>query len=170
MPLTKEKKQKILEGLKEKIDKQKMMIFVDFKDLKVRELSDLRKKLRKADSLFVVVKKTLLNIAFKEKKLKLEQENLDGQLAVVFGFKDEISPAKIVYEFSQQYQVPKILAGFFENKAMEAEEMIALAKIPSKEELFANLVRALSSPISNFTTVLEGNLKGLIFALKAIKN
>jgi len=170
MALTKEKKQKVIEKLKENIAQQKSMVFVATEGLKAKELFDLRKKLKAADCLLIVAKKTLLDVAFKEKKIGIDPEKLAGQVASVFGFKDEISSAKIPYDFSLENKNLKILGGFYENKFRDAEEVITLAKIPSRKELLAGLVGSISAPISGFVNVLQANIKGLIYILKQDKN
>ena len=169
MPRTKEQKQKIIDDLKEKIDKQKSMVFVDYKGLKVNQLFDLRKKLKKADAILMIAKKTLIGLAIKDKKIEIENKELKGQPAIVFGFKDEISPAKILNEFSREFENLKILGGYFENQFRNAEEMICLARLPSRQELLAQITRSVSAPISNFVNVLQGNIKGLIHILTKIK-
>jgi len=97
MAQTKAQKQKILDQLKEKIARQKAMIFVDFTGLKVKDLSNLRKKLKGITGDEIkVAKKTLLGLALKSAKLELEIKKIPGEIAVVFGYQDEISPAKII--------------------------------------------------------------------------
>ena len=167
--LTRIQKQKIIEDLKEKIAKQKVMVFVDFTGLKVKDLSNLRKKLKRVGDEIKIAKKTLLGIALKNAGIKIETKKLKGEIALIFGYKDEISPAKIVYQFSQERPNLKILGGIIENKFTEAEQVITLAQLPTKEELLAKLVSSISAPISNFVNVLQGNIKGLIYALSAIK-
>lgn len=169
MPLTKEQKQKIVEELKEKIDRQKSMVFVAIEGLKAVDIFDLRKKLGEENCQLQVIKKTLADIAFKKEKLEFDIKALEGQFALVFGFGDEISPAKTAYQFSLGNENLKILGGFFEDKFRSAEEIIALAKIPSKQELFAKVVGSISSPISGFVNVLQGNIKGLINVLTKAK-
>ncbi|TET84567.1 MAG: 50S ribosomal protein L10 [Candidatus Nealsonbacteria bacterium] len=169
MALTKEQKKKILEDLKEKIERQKAMIFVDFIGLKVKDLSNLRKKLRAADNELKVVKKTLLGSAFKERDFKIDIEKLKGELAIIFGFKDGLSPAKIIYQFSQENPNLKILGGFFEKKFREAEEIITLAQLPTREELLAKLAGTIFAPVSNLAKVLEGNIRNLIYIISQIK-
>ncbi len=184
MAQTKDQKQKILEDLKEKIAKQKAIVFVDFTGLKVKDLFDLRKKLKTADCELKVAKKTLIGIAFKAADFKersssslsaknsaidAEIKNLSGQIALIFGYKDEVSPAKIVWQFSQTNPNLKILGGLLTNIFFEAEKIIELAKLPTHEELLAGLVRSISAPISNLLNILEGNIKGLIYILKQIK-
>jgi len=171
MALTKVQKQKILEDLKEKIQKQKIIIFVDFTGLKMKDLFHLRKKLKTIDSQIKVAKKTLAEIAFKKLKGKTLQsfdvKNLKGQIAFVFGFKDEISPTKIVWLTSQENPNLKILGGFLENQFIEAEKIIELAKLSGKEELLGRLVGSVSAPISNFIYILQAPLEALTFAIKA---
>ena len=139
MALTKVQKQKVVEDLKEKIEKQKSMAFFDFTGLKVKDLSALRKRMKRENSVIKVAKKTLLGLALKKAGLEISIEDLKGEIAVAFGFKDEISPAKICYQFSQENPNLKILGGFFGEKLRDAEEIIALAQIPSQEELLSKI-------------------------------
>jgi len=169
MALTKAQKQKIFENLKEKIAKQKAMVFVDFTGSKVKDLSNLRKKLKATDNELKVVKKTLIGLAFKKSGLEIEAKKIKGEIGLVFGYGNEISPAKIVYQSSQENPNLKILGGFFEKKFREAVEIITLAQLPSKEELLAKLVGSIAAPISNFVNALRYNLKGLIYLLTKIK-
>lgn len=169
MPKTKEQKKKIIDDLKEKIARQKTIVFIDFAGVKVEGMFNLRKNLKKADSQLKVAKKTLINLALKDSGLKTDIDKLEGEVGMVFGYKDEISPAKIIYQFSKENPNLKILGGFFENKFKSAEDFVALAQLSSKEELLARLTGSISAPISNFVRVLEGNLKGLVYVLSAIK-
>ena len=145
------------------------MVFVAIDGLKTTELFDLRKELKQDNCLLTVAKKTLLSIAFKQSKMEFDAKELKGELALVFGFGDEIMPAKIAYQFSKKNKNLKILGGFFENKIKTAEEMITLARIPSREELLAKIVGSIKAPISGFVNVLQGNIKGLIYVLTQIK-
>src|SRR3989338_6555728 len=87
MPQTKEQKKKILEELKEKIDKQKSVVFVAIEGLKAKDVFSLREALKAADCVMSVVKKTLLDIAAKDKKMGIDvRKGLSGQVAVIFGF------------------------------------------------------------------------------------
>jgi large subunit ribosomal protein L10 len=169
MPLNKTQKKKIIDDLKEKIEKQKIFFFVNLKGLKVKDLFNLKKKLKKVDSQLKVSKKTLLKLALKEKGVELDIKKLEGEIASVFGFKDEILPAKTTYQFSLENKNLKILGGYFEGKFLGAEEMIMLAQLPTKDELLGRLVGSIFAPVSNFVYVLNANIKGLIQVLKQIK-
>ncbi len=169
--LTKVQKQKIVEELKEKIDKQKVIVFFDFTGLKVKDLSNLRKKLKKENSELKVAKKTLMAIAFKKlnESIAGNIKKLTGEIALVFGYQDIITPAKMLWQFSRDFPNLKILGGFVENNFKTATEIIALAQLPSKEELLAKLVGSIASPISGFINALQYNLKGLVYLLTKIK-
>lgn len=169
MAKTKEQKKKTLEDLKDKIKRQKTIIFVDFAGLKVEGMSDLRKRLKRVDGQLKVAKKTLISLALKDSGLKTEIDELKGEVGMVFGYKDEIAPAKVVYQFGQENVNLKILGGFFENEFKSAEDFISFAQLPSRQELLARLTGSISAPVSSFVRVLEGNLKGLVCALSAIK-
>jgi large subunit ribosomal protein L10 len=169
MPLTKLKKQQIIEELKEKIARQKITIFVDFAGLKIKDFSLLRKKLKEVENGLKVAKKTLIEIAFKNSGIKINKKDLKGEIALVFGFKDEISPAKIVWQFSQDHPNLKIVGGIFENNFVGPEKIIEIAKLPTKEELLQKLINNLSAPIYNFVNVLKINIKGLLTVLAKAK-
>lgn len=141
MPQTKAQKQKILEDLNEKIAKQKIMIFVDFTGLKVKDFSALRKKIKITSDEIKVAKKTLMEIALKKAKIEVETKKLPGEIALVFGYKDELLPAKIIYQFAEKNQNLKILGGYLENKIRTVEEITTLAKLPSREELLARTLK-----------------------------
>jgi large subunit ribosomal protein L10 len=169
MPQTKAQKQKVLEDLRDKIARQKAIIFVGITGLKVKDVSELRKKLKAMEANLKVFKKTLAEIVFKENKLEFDKRKFKEEIALVFGFKDELSPVKTVYQFSTQNDKLKILGGFLGNKFKEKEEIITLAQLPGREELLAKLVGSLNASVSGLVNVLQGNIKGLVFALSSIK-
>ncbi len=172
MAKTKEQKNKILQELKEKIAEQKAMIFVDFTGLKVKDLFRLRNELREKNSQFLVSKKTLIKKALQENKIEANPEEMNGEIALVFGFEDELAPIKIIYNFSKQNDNLKILGGYIESQKQEflnSEAIITLGQLPSKQELLARFVGTISAPISNFNHVLQANIKGLIYVLAKVK-
>ncbi len=116
MPLTKEQKQKQIKDLKEKISKQKSVIFVDFSKVNSKELFSLRKSLKEAGCLLKIGKKTLIRVAFGQSNISFWNKiknNVPGQLALVFGVEDEIAPARISNQFSKTNENFKILGGIF---------------------------------------------------------
>jgi large subunit ribosomal protein L10 len=166
---TKEQKQEALKSLNEKVAKHKALILVDFKGLNVSDMFGLRTKLKKQGGELKVAKKTLIKLALKENKLQIDETILKGEIALVLGYEDEISPAKTVYEAVKGNQPLRILGGFSENEFKDAEYFIALAQLPSRKELLGQLVGSLSAPAGNFVRALQYNIKGLLFVFNAIR-
>lgn len=169
MAISKAKKKEIVVALGEKIAKQKAMVFADFTGLKVKDLNDLKIKLKENGAEFKVAKKTLMTIVFKEKHIAADPKKMAGEMALVMGYADEVSPAKVVYEFSKTNKNIKILGGYLENKEIGLAEVVALAQLPGKQQLLANLVGSLSAPASNFACVLQANITGLVRVLSLAK-
>jgi large subunit ribosomal protein L10 len=165
---TKEQKKKIIKDMVSKIKEAKSVVFSDFKGVKVKDLTELKKELRKEEIDFKVSKKTLINLAFKEAGIEVNTKTMEGQVAVSISSKDEVAPAKIISNFSKKNENLKILGGVLEKKVMNIEEVKSLAKLPGKEELLAKLVGTLQAPISGFVNVCAGNIRGLVQVIKSI--
>ncbi len=166
--LTKNQKKELVKDLAEKIKTAKSIVFADFKGIKVKDLTLLKKELRKEKVDFRVVKKTFINIAFKETGIEMDAKKMDGQVAISIAKEDEIAPAKILSKFAKNNENLKIISGILESKILSKEEIKALASLPSKDELLAKLVGTINAPVSGFVNVLAGNMRGLVQALKAI--
>lgn len=169
MALTRQQKQKILDDLKDKVSRQKAIFLVGIAGLKVKDLIQLRKKLKQVNANIMVAKKTLAEKILKEYKIEFNKGEMKTEMAFVFAFEDEIAPAKAVYQSTLENENLKILAGYFENQRKDADYIIALAQLPSKEEILARLVGSISAPMSNLVSVLQGNIKGLMYLLSNIK-
>ena len=111
MALTRQQKQKVIEDLGEKIERQKSIVFVNFFGTKVKDISKLRKEMKEKGCELKVVKKTLLKIALKKKKIELTKE-LPGEIGLGFGYQDLIAPFKILDNFSKENTSLKIIGGF----------------------------------------------------------
>ncbi len=170
MAITKQKKQEIVKEISDRLEKQKAIVFADFSGMKVKDITELKTKLREKGAEFRVGKKTLMNIALKQKGIEADTKPMAGEVAMVLGYEDEIAPAKEVYEFSKTNKNIKILAGLLENKLIDQQQVLALAQLPSKAELLAKLVGSISAPSRNFVGVLQGNIRGLITVLSGIKD
>lgn len=172
MPKTREQKEQIVKDLEQDITGHKAMVFIDFSNIDSSELFNLRQKLKDSGCSLKVIKKTLLEKTLENMKMKELLEKIKGiksQLALVFGFEDEILPSKICYEVSKTNENLEILGGYMDNEYLEQTKVLELAKLPSKTELLGRLVATLNNPVSNFVNVLENNIKGLFNVLKAIK-
>lgn len=172
MPKSKQQKEEILKNLEEKISRAKSIVFAGFDALGVVDNDELREKLRSENSEYYVAKKTLLDRAFSASKIEgLDTRAFEGKVAALFSYEDEIASAKVLGEFKKKKErKDKIvfIAGVLEGKLLSQSEVEALSLIPSKQELYANIVGSLNAPISGFVNVMAGNLRGLLNVLKAV--
>jgi large subunit ribosomal protein L10 len=165
---TRQQKEVITKELTEKLKASKAVVFSDFKGLTMEDLTKLRQELRTENISLKVVKKTLINIALKEAGIEADAKKMEGQIAIAISEKDEVAAAKIISKFAKANNNLKVVGGILEGKELGVDEVIALAKLPSKQELLAKFVGTINAPVSNFVNVLSGNLSGFVRALKAI--
>lgn len=167
--LTKQKKEQIVEDLGAQLKDAKSIILSDFSGLKVKEVQALRRELKEQAVNYVVVKKTLLALALKKVKIDLDVRSIYGSVAVSFGLGDEVAPARVLYNFSRKHDNLKLLVGALldpEKNILTQERVLALAKLPGKQELLGQLVFTLSSPMQKLAYSLKANLISLVYILK----
>jgi len=170
MAITKQHKEQIVTKLVENLGKTKSVVFADFQGLKMPEIEELRSKCLEEGIGYTVAKKTLLNLALEKAGIKdVDTKVIEGSLATVFGYDDEVAPAKVLADFAKTHNALEIKSGIFENKLVSREEVIKLSKLPSKAELYAKVVGSINAPVSGFVNVLAGNVRSLVYVLNAIK-
>lgn len=167
---TKAFKENKIESLKEKLSKAKVVVVTEYKGYSVEEITDLRRKLQKEDGDYTVTKNTLAKIAVKGTEYEVLTEVFNGPTAIACGFKDEVSPAKIVTEFIKNTKKGEIIAAALDGKLLTQEEAKALAKLPSKEELFAKMLGCINSPASGIANTTNGVLTKLVRTLAAVRD
>jgi large subunit ribosomal protein L10 len=165
---TKQQKEEIVKNLAANLKESKAVVFSDFKGFRVKDMTMLRRELRAEGVTFDVVKKTLIDIALCDAGIEVSVKDLEGQIAIAVSGQDEVAAAKILTKVAKANENLKIVGGILGVQALNKEEVLALAKLPSKEELLSKLVGTLNAPISGFVNVLAGNLRGLVNVLKAV--
>lgn len=168
--LTRQQKEKLVAGLKDKFLRQRVSIFTDLRGISVAKLSAFRRELKKIGAELKMGKKTLLKRALEAVGISIEPKALEGELGVIFGYEDQAAPAKAAAKFSKGNETFKILKGILEGKIMETKDILALARLPSREQLLAQVARAMNSPIQGLASALEGNIKNLVVVLSKIKH
>lgn len=171
MAKTRAKKETEVLALTQDLRKMKAAVFADLSGLKVLESVDLRRKSRKEDVGVRSAKKTLWKIALKEAGVAgVDVKSLPGSASLLMGFGDEIAPAKVLETFRKDHEKVVVLGGLLESKWLSANEVKALAKLPSKQELIARVVGSIRAPLSGLVNVLQGNLRNLVYVVNAIKD
>lgn len=144
-------------------------VLATYKGINVEDDTKLRKQLREAGVDYTVVKNTLLKRAAAEAGLEGLDHVLEGTTAIATSVNDYVVAAKILCEFAEKSKTFAAKAGFIDGKVVSDSEIKAIAKLPSKEVLVAQVLGGLNAPISGFACVLSGTMRGLVVALNAIK-
>ena len=160
----------IVEDVKQRLNNSPFLIVVDYGGMNVNHFAELRTRLAGAGAAMTVVKNTFLRRSIKEAGLPDLAAHLSGQTAYVTGDKDICSAAKILKTFASEFEKPKIRAGILDNAVLDTPQVIALADLPSKEVLQAQLlgmllqpatklVRTLNEPAASLARVLQAKVK-----------
>jgi large subunit ribosomal protein L10 len=142
-------------------------IVVNYKGLKVAQLTELRKRLTKAGAEIHIVKNSVFTIAAKEAGIKELNGALGGQLAVVTGKRDISTAAKVVKTFGTELDRLKVQFGYLNNQRLEQAEIMMLADLPSMEVLRAKLLGLFSAPASQLVRLLNTPASQLARVLQA---
>ena len=156
-------------SITKKFNSAKSIFLTDYSGLTVEAMTELRRNLRKSKVEYLVVKNTLARISARQAGCEAIVPHLDGPTAVALGMDDPTAPAKIIADFVKaDREKPKIKAALFEGKLFEGASAIELARLPSREELLARLLRAFNSPMTGMAQVLSGILRNFVYVLNAV--
>jgi large subunit ribosomal protein L10 len=151
----------------ERLNASPFFIVVDYQGLKVAAMTELRKRLRKAGAEIHVVKNSLFRLAVKEAGVADLAGSLAGQLAVLTGQQEVSSAAKVVKTFASEFERPKFRFGYLNDQRLEANQLIALADLPSLDVLRGTLLGVLQAPATKLARLLNTPATQLVQVLKA---
>ncbi len=173
MAISKAKKDTLVADLTTLLSDAKLTAFARYQGLTVAELQELRKAAREAGVKIKVVKNRLMRVAMNEIGVYQDTDTtgLTGQLVYAISSSDEVAPAKVLAEFAKTHPALELAGGFNDSgKALDQAEITTLAKMPSKNELIAQVVTQLLSPATDTISALSGGLSGIISGLEAKAN
>ena len=150
-----EAKREVVAGLSNEFKQAQSIVFADYRGLTVEQDTAMRTALRKAGVKYQVVKNTLSSRALKDTGIEGLDELLKGPTAIAYSTKDVVIAAKVVKEFADKFDKLTIKGGVLEGKAIQAAEVVQLAKIPSKEVLYGQVVFGLIAPIASLAIILN---------------
>lgn len=158
----------VVDEIKEKIESAQSIVLINYRGLTVEEATDLRNKFREAGVDYKVYKNTMARRAFQDLGFDGMDDHLKGPNALAFGMEDLAAPAKIAIDYAKDHKVLEVKAGFIDGQVLDTDQVKAIAKLPSKEVLIAQVLGGLNAPIQGLANVLNGNIKGLATVIKAI--
>ncbi|MBR2989447.1 50S ribosomal protein L10 [Candidatus Saccharibacteria bacterium] len=170
MAISKDKKQTLVADLTELLDSSRMTVFARYQGLTVAELQELRRAARENGVKIKVVKNRLVKVAMGEIAVYKDTDTtgLTGQLLYAISDSDEVAPAKVLANFAKEHEALQIAGAFNDTGSnLSEDEIKALAALPSKNELIAQVVAQLLSPVTDSISGLSGGLSGIISGLEA---
>ena len=162
------KKSEVVDRLSDRLARSTAVYLTDFTGLKVKNMTELRRRFRKVGVEYVVVKNTLAERALRRAAVDGLKEALVGPTAFVFAESDPIGAAKILAEFQREFERPQVKLGLLDGRVIGGSEVQRLATLPSREGLLAQIAGALEAPLSGFVQAVNGLLYQMVGALEAL--
>ncbi|MBQ3296123.1 50S ribosomal protein L10 [Candidatus Saccharibacteria bacterium] len=173
MAISKDKKNTLVADLTELLSSAKTTVYAKYQGLTVAEIQELRKAAREAGVKIKVVKNRLVRVAMGQIAVYKDTDTtgLTGQLLYAVSADDEVMPAKVLAEFAKKHDALTLVGGFNDlGASLSTDDVKALAAMPSKNELIAQVVTQLLSPATDSISALSGGLSGIVSGLEAHAN
>lgn len=169
-----EKKKAIVAELKDKLTGCKGAVLISYRGLTVAQDTELRVELRKAGVNYHVVKNTMTRIAATEAGMEELVAHLEGTTALAVSAEDAVAPAKIISGFIKKNNLDEqgiltVKAGIVEGKVVSADEVKAIASLPSREALIGKLLGSMQAPLSNTVGIMGSMVRSIVTVLDAIR-
>ena len=164
-----EEKKKIVEGLRERFLKSKVVIVTDYKGLDVTTITDLRRKLLEAQVEYQVVKNTMLIRAAEETEVALIKDSFKGPSAIALSYNDPVAPAKVLTDFAKDNDRLEIKVGVMDGKVLDLGAIKALSALPSRVALIGQVLSVMIGVPTGLVRALNDLPQRLMNVLQAIK-
>ncbi|MBF0530923.1 MAG: 50S ribosomal protein L10 [Deltaproteobacteria bacterium] len=164
------KKESVVADLSDRLAKAQAVVVTDFKGLKVKEISALRRKISEAGGEYQVAKNTLINLAVQGTPNKVMSSLLTGNTALGFTYGDPTTLAKSLTDYAKANDKFTVKGGAIGGRLLDAVQVKAIADLPSREALLSSLLGTMNAVPTGFVRVLAAVPQGLLFALSAIKD
>lgn len=158
----------VVEEVKQKLSSSSAALLTEYRGLKVGELAELRRTLTKSGGEYKVYKNTLVRFAVRDLGIDIDEATLTGPTAITFVEGDAAAVAKALRDYSRTNAHLVLKGGVLGNKALTAEETKALADLPSREVLLAQLAGALQAPMAKLAGLLQALPRNMAYGLKAL--
>ena len=162
-------KKKITEDLHDRLTRFAIIVVTDYKGLDVAAINDLRRKLRAEEVEYQVVKNSLLTRAADDTDAALIKEYFKGPSAVAISYEDPVAPAKVLTQFAKENDKLEIKVGVLNGKVLDIDAIRALAALPAREVLLAQLLATLNAVPTSVVRVLAEIPRSMLNVLTAIK-
>jgi len=155
--------------LTDKFSRAQGVVLADYRGLNVAQMTELRRRARAAGVEIRVIKNTLAARAAAPTDAARLDPHFQGPTAAAFGYEDPVAPARLLVEFARTARQLELKVGLAEGRLLSAAEVRALAALPSREVLLAQVVAGLQGPLQNLASVLAAPLRGVVTAVDALR-
>jgi len=157
-----------VEAIAERIRGSQSMILADYTGLTVLQMTEFRRNCRAQAVDCRVVKNRLARIAADDAEMSVMKDHLKGPTAIMFGMDSQVDAAKILVDFVKNNEKMQIKGGFVDGQYLDADQVVALSKVPSKDELIAKMMGSINSPVQGLAMVTNGVIAALTRAIDAV--
>lgn len=149
------KKEAKVDVLAEQIKNSKLILLANYQGINVEQDTTLRREVRKAGGEYKVIKNNMIKRAFEKCGIEGLDEFLEGPIALITSTEDYLAPSKAIYKFAKDNSFYELKAGIIEGEIKTSEEILIIAKLPSREELLSKLAGVLLANISKLAVALD---------------
>jgi large subunit ribosomal protein L10 len=170
LAITRERKEALVAQYTDLLKRSEAVILTNYLGLNVAQVTQLRDRIREANGAYYVTKNTLIKLAMQQLDLSVHDEWLEGPTAIGFCFDDVTAVAKAIAGFADESEILAIKGALLGSRAVGEDQIVRLAKLPPVEVLRAQVLGALTAPMSGVVGALNNVLAGLVSVLDARKD
>jgi len=169
LAISRVRKEELIAEYKRQLSESSGVLFADYRALTVARMQGLRRKAREQNGQIFVVKNTLLDLAFKEEGLKSPEDLLTGSTIAVFCHQDVPPLAQLLRDFAKEVEEGRFVVKgcMMEGRFFSREDALAIADLPSREQLLAQVLRTINAPATQVTGVVAGGIRQVLNVVKA---
>lgn len=161
-----QEKHYLLDDIKQLIDKHGNFVIMKYAGVPANTVNQFRRDVASAGGNVEMMRKRILVKAFAQSGINIDVDQLPGHISVVFGGSDPMETAKLVFKFRQETdKAVEVVGGRFEGKVFDGAQVETLSKLPSKDEMRAQLLATLEAPMAQTLAVFEALLSGVVYCL-----
>jgi large subunit ribosomal protein L10 len=166
---SRKEKEQVVAEIKESLNAAQSVTILEYRGMTVSEITELRAKFRAAGVKMKVLKNTLVKLAADDCGVEGLDQYLVGPTAWIFSIDDAVAGPKILTDFLKTHPKLEIKGGILEKKAIDANGVKALANLPSREVLLAQVLAGMQAPLVGMANVLQGPIRKFVYALEALR-
>jgi large subunit ribosomal protein L10 len=167
LAISREKKEELVASYVESLTRSQAVILTDYRGLSVSDLQALRTKLRQLEGKYIVVKNSLVELALQELGLPVPREMLSGPTAISFCHGEVPAVAKALQDFARESKILQVKGGLMEGRILNADEVSALASMPPREVILAQVLGSIQSPAGRVVGAVTGVMRNILYLLQA---